>query len=480
MTSRRPVVIALLGLFIAGLLVVDRQEPTDEFDFVLPPAAPMSQLDPPNARDSTWYCVGGTANDGGVADLSVAVANVGEFVRIGSITWYPSEGTPVVTNVEIKSYQSVITPVPPEVAGPYVSAMVELDGGDVAVEHLVTGPRGANVAPCASEPSSTWYLANGSTARDASQFLMVFNPFPADAVVDITFATNEGNDAPASLQGLPIPPVSMKAIDLGERRRDLTSTSVKARTGQVVVERLQSFDGTANRVGLSLISASPVVSTLWMFPRGYYDASTTERWHIYNPNGSEAEVSIEITPDDPALLPEPVDLVIPPESRTTIDSAEQARVPVGANYSVQVRSLNGVGVVVEREVNGLSPTPPRGWSSMLGSPRAATKWVFPVTESSDAVHGGIVVQNPGTSAVRFSVFVLVDGVKSELSALQNKELKPAGRLTIGLREVTRLDKVPLIVEASQPVVVERGMSSTGTGGATWVMGIPNPGVRSGG
>ncbi len=474
MTTRRPVVIALLILAIVGLFVAAREPRAgDGFDLGPPVASPAAQLAPPGTSDSTWYCVGGTAT-GGAAALSVVVANIGETPRQGVITWYPSEGTPVVTDLRIEGYRSATFPVPGEVTGPYVSATVELDGGDVAVEHAVAGPRGANAAPCASGPSPNWFFANGSTARDASQVLMVFNPFPADAVIDVTFATNEGNDAPTPLQGLPVAPRSMKAIDLGERRRDLTATSVRARTGQVVVERLQSFDGSADRMGLSLEPAASGPATIWRFPRGFYDAVTSERWHIYNPGDREAQVSIEITPDDPALLPEPIDLVIPPESRTTVDAAEQARVPAGAGYSSQVRSLNGVPIVAEREVNGRSPSPPRGWSSALGAPRAAPRWVFPVGESSDAMHEGLVVHNPGRSGVRFSVFTLADGVKSELSALQDQELKPGARVSVGLLDVIRLASLPLIVEASGPVVVERQMSSMGGGGSSWVMGVPSP------
>ncbi len=407
--------------------------------------------------------------------MSVVVVNIGGTPRRGSITWYSSDGAaPIVSDVGVEGYRSKVFPVPSEVTGPYVAATVELDGGDVAVEHTVTGPRGSGASPCASDPSPQWYLANGSTARDASELLLVFNPFSGDAVVDMTFATDEGSDAPASLQGLPVAPRSTKVIDLGERRRDLISTSVRARTGQVVVERLQSFDGSAGRVGLSLMPAAPGTARQWYFPRGLHDGSTSERWHIYNPGEREAQVSIEITSDDPTLLPEPIDLVIPPAARTTVVASEQARVPAGMGYSSQVRSLNDVPVVAEREVDGRSPTPPRGWSSDLGAPRRASTWVFPFGESSEAQRETLVVANPGNTVAHFSVFTLEGGVKSPLSALQDQEMKPAARVVVGFWDVIRLSPLPLIVEATAPVVVERQVVSTAGVGSGWVMGVPSP------
>lgn len=470
--TRRPLVISLTLLSMVGLIIADHQQRSGNRFSGSDSAssASASQLAPAGSQDSTWYCVGGTGR-GGVAELTVVIANVGEQERSGVVTWIPTEGQSRSTEVQVKPLSTSSAQVPAEISGPYVSAIVELDGGEVAVEHMVTGSRGTDVGPCPSKPSTTWFLADGSTARDASQFLMILNPFAADAVVDLSFATNEGQDSPVSLQGLALAPRTMKSIDLGERRRDITSTSVRSRTGQVVVERLQSFDGSTGRTGISLIPGAPSLAEVWHFPRGFYDAATTERWHIYNPNEQEAQVSIEITPDDLTLLPEPVDLVIAPGSRTTVNSSEQARVPAGAGYSAVIRSLNGVPVVAEREVDGRAAAPPRGWSSMIGAPRTASTWVFPVGESSDAVSETIVVNNPGDSALRFSVFTLKDGKKAELTSLQHSELKPGARVSLALKDAGTIGSMPLIVEASGPVAVERQLSSMGSGGSGWAMGV---------
>ena len=54
------------------------------------------------------------------------------------------------------------------VAAPFVGAMVEIDGGGGLVEQRATQPAGTSVAPCTTQPSSEWYLAEGFTAENAA------------------------------------------------------------------------------------------------------------------------------------------------------------------------------------------------------------------------------------------------------------------------------------------------------------------------
>src|SRR5581483_9352589 len=108
--------------------------------------------------------------------------------------------------------------------------VVDVVGGGVAVEHVVVGPRGRAVAPCASQASTTWYVANGSTDRDAVEVLALFNPFPDDAVADVTFQTNDGIRQPPDVQGLPVPAGRTVYVNVGESasRHALVSSVVVA------------------------------------------------------------------------------------------------------------------------------------------------------------------------------------------------------------------------------------------------------------
>jgi hypothetical protein len=331
------------------------------------------------------------------------------------------------------------------------------------------------VAPCASSASDRWYLANGSTARDASQVLVLFNPFPGDAVVDIAFATDQGRDQPEALQGLPVPTGSTTRIVVGEfvRRRDVTATTVTTRTGRLVVDRLQGFDSSEGRSGLSLALAAPAPAEVWTFPAGRHEEGLVERWHVYNPSDSDAVVTVEVVTDS-GEIPIPVERTVSARSQLVIDATEAAVVPAEVGHSSTVRSINGVAVVAERELSGVAPSSRRGWSSMVGSPLVAERWLLAAGPGVGEVDERLVVHNPGPESVRFSVTAQVDGQVVAVDQLSDIELPPAARRELAMADLLDDSPVPLVVEADGPVVVERDLSPAVDPGITTLLGIPLP------
>ena len=131
-------------------------------------------------------------------------------------------------------------------SSPFAAALVDTNDPNVAVEHRITGKNGFSSSPCASSPSPRWFVPTGSTTKDARELLAIFNPFAADAVVDVTFQTSDGFRSPDSLQGLPVPGGHLRVVDVSAEvpRVEQLAAFVSARSGQVVVDRLQGFDGT--------------------------------------------------------------------------------------------------------------------------------------------------------------------------------------------------------------------------------------------
>ena len=83
------------------------------------------------------------------------------------------------------------------VTTPYAGAMVEIDGGGGLVEQRATQPAGTSVAPCANQPASAWYLAEGFTADNSNEQLVLTNPYDGWASVNIGFATADGSRQPS-------------------------------------------------------------------------------------------------------------------------------------------------------------------------------------------------------------------------------------------------------------------------------------------
>jgi hypothetical protein len=302
--------------------------------------------------------------------------------------------------------------------------------------------------------------------------LALFNPFPDDAVVDITFDTNEGRSEPEATQGVPVAAGTTAIIDLtvtGPLRQDTVSAAVVARRGRLVVDRVQAFPGQENR-GVGLTLAAPAPAETWTFPEGIYLEGVTERWAIFNPGDTPAIVSLEVVPDQGGPL-EPRDLTIGP-GRQYVHVADDTLVPPGVGHSSTIRSLNGVPVVAEREINSNVPGR-RGWSSMLGAPSGATRWVFAAGGASDDLDEWLMLFNPGTEAVTVRVRGIAGGELVDIEGLEAVELGPAQRRQLRLREFVEEPSLSVLVEGDGAFVVERDIFSADIG-AIAVIGVPLP------
>ncbi|HEX5946199.1 MAG TPA: DUF5719 family protein [Acidimicrobiales bacterium] len=276
----------LIGLaaVLATAVVVDG-EPEDAASAPAAPervAALMPASSPADAQASTWYCAAGTAVDGGMADHTVTMLNPTDGPLVAAVTVFAGamvgdgEGAhgSVTREIPLPAGEEVALRLAEVVEAPLAAALVEVDGGDVAVSHRVAGPHGGDVAPCSTVAAPTWHLAWGATTRDTRDVVVLFNPFPSGATVDAVFATEDGGREPVRLQGLPVPPHSVVGVDLGDdvTRSEQVSATFAARSGNVVVEHLQEYDGSLEVRGLSLAPGVSAPGETWVFADG--EAST--------------------------------------------------------------------------------------------------------------------------------------------------------------------------------------------------------------
>ena len=425
-----------------------------------------------DARSSAWYCTGATAARDGVADGQVVLFNAGDRVLRGTVTVYPSEGEVRPQPVEVAAAARETVRLADVASAPYASALVELDGGEAVVELAGTGALGDTVTPCATAASSEWYFADGVTTRDASEVLLLFNPFPDDAVVDLVFGTEEGQVTPQALTGLSVRGEGMAAVNVGEfvQRREQVTAAVTARAGRLVVARLQSFDGSAGRKGASLSLGSADVGPVWYLPEGLVDDGLTQRYHIFNPGTDEAEVEVELALEQGEA--EPIQLTVPAQSRVTVAANDETRIPKGVPHAATVTSVNGVGVVVERSVDAAPAARRSGSSLMPGAQVAARRWALAVGAADDTFDEYLIFQNPGPTTAVVSVRVFSGGVPGVNDALQNLEVGPGQRRGVRLRDSVEADATPAVVEADQPIVVERDVHRLRGLGTTMSIGIP--------
>jgi hypothetical protein len=471
-TERRAPILAAIALILIGAALIDRSRsssPTagaDSLRLQVPASANAS------AGSSAWYCTGSTASPNTVADGTVVIANASSRALAGAITVVPFPGDSKTAPFQVAPVSHAALHLADVVAAPFASAIVELDGGDATVELATTGPLGDSVTPCASRGSGQWYFAEGVTTKDAGEALVLFNPFPDDAVVNVAFNTDDGQKTPQALTGFSIRGQSMTAINVNDNvpRLGVVATSITAQRGRIVAARLQTFDGSAGRKGVSVTLGSPVVADTWYFPEGKVSEGLTERFQLYNPSRQEAAAELHLTLDQGQA--EPIVVAIPAESRVTVTANEEARIPKDVSHAVTVKSVNGVGIVVERTIDALPASHRSGLAIMPGALLATNRAAFAAGASGDQTDEWVVLQNPGDRAASVSITILAGGTPIADPALQHLDVAAGQRRAVHLTDTIKLAATPLLVESSEPIVVERDLFNTKVFGTSMTSGIP--------
>jgi len=457
---------------------------------------------------STWYCAAGTGDQGGMADHVVTILNPGDRSLDATVTVYGgvlASSSPTTAETSEPAAAPAAAPVPvlrelrlpardqvqlrlgDVLAAPLVAALVEAKGGAVAVEHRVTGPHGVDTGPCASATAPVWHLASGTTTRDARDVVVLFNPFPTDAIVDVSFDTDAGSREPVRFQGFPVAAGSVVGVDIGDdvAREAQVSATLRTRTGRVVVERLQEFDGSLGPEGLAVALGVPEASTAWAFADGMVDDGRTERIVVYNPSDERAEVDVSVLPttDEPAPAPQPFRLSIRAGGFTVVDYGAEERIAAGVGHATVVRSTNGVPVVAERAMTQLVRADDRdadeggtnGTGDIAAGPGAivaASRWAFPASVGGDEATVAFVVFNPDAErSARATLLAVAGGRETEVDDARDVEVPPGGRVALA-GDAAAADGSSWVVESAVPVVVE--LVVVGQGGLRLATGVGIP------
>jgi hypothetical protein len=512
--TRLPILVVVASLLTIGL-IVDRSDQHDRERDALS-AATATTLDPtavlpiagaPSALGSSWYCAGGTAQAKGVADHTVVIANPTDRDAQGTLTVFPgvvqpkppgaAEGEasssssssttsttakpvhipkPVAKAFTIGPYRRVSFRLGDVVKAPLASALVEAQGGTITVEHQVIGEDGRDAAPCASSPSSEWHFAWGVTRRDAREMLVFFNPFPDDATIDVFFSTEQGAREPVRFHGFVVPARSVIGVDVGDdvTYRERVSASVRARTGRVIVDRIQSYDGSQGAQGLTVTLGTPQPAESWMYPDGAIGSGIIERYVIYNPGTEPAEAELQLSLEDPAKngTPEPFEITVGPRGTKVLTINDDKRIPKNVAHSGIVRSLNGVPVVAERVLFAVEPAKRHGISTTPGSPLGAEAWVFAVGSANDTNDEYLTILNLADKPARVSVTALANGQRLAVADLQDVEIPASARLSIRVGEHVQRNDLALVVESNEPIVAERSLYRVSGVGMSAAIGIP--------
>lgn len=499
MTSRRlPVLVSLALLLVAAIWIQDRGS-------ALSNTTAAAALDPGSfgplgrplaATSATWFCAAGTGVQAGAADHIVFVANPTDRALTARLDIYgagvvgtgQTPGTSANHTIVLGPHTTTVIRLGDLLVAPWVAALVSIDGAGV-VTHQVGGGAGGDIGRCASLASSEWYFPWGQTALGSTLQLALFNPFPGDAVVDLSFATDEGYRTPEDFESLLVPARSLAILDIGAvvTRRQHVSTAVKARKGQVVAEMVQTTIGTSGEPSLDMTLGAPAAASTWYFASGRASADVVERFVVYNPSERSLEAELTLIPEvaDVEGQIEPFQLRVGPKGYAEIVLNREPRVSLPSTHAAVIQVLGDLPIVAERVIQsgdqapavplpvprggvvppvtstsgaatspttsnaGLPGEAVRGLAAMMGSPIVSKAWLTPAITPLGGLPGTVTVFNPaadGTVTVTATVFGMTP---------QDVVVKAGTRRVLVLPTSTGAGATGLILTATGPIIAEQ-------------------------
>ena len=432
MSVRRLLSLGVVALTAAGAVAIARQqESVQQVDSAIAESA--RQLPPIAASgialSTSWYCpgvpLGGKDYVGNEYGGEVSVANPGDTELRGVVTRFSNDGQVLVDDIAIPARDTLLIDVDARATGNYVSALVEIAGSGntkgVSVEQRALYPAGDSRQGCANSPSKQWFFADGFTASDSKEDLLLTNPLPDSTVVDIRFVTKDGERTPSQLQGYVLPPNSLTVLSIAEqgaRGEVLVGVEIRAQSGALVAARAQHYLGTG-RLGYSVQLGAADSHTDWWVASGDYRGKPSEQIDIFNPHDSDAQLSILFMGGDEMTVA-PMNLIVPAHRVIALSMANIEGLPE-KQFAVSISVLDGEGIVIEhvatRQVGeNVATTVDAALPQVL----ASREWHIP-TAAPPETPGALILLNISATPATVSI----------------KAIGPAGELPIsGLEAIT--------------------------------------------
>ncbi|MDA2945441.1 MAG: DUF5719 family protein [Actinomycetota bacterium] len=481
--TRRQPVLALLVLAVAVIIRVASSSPSgDAAVFDLAPEPWIPEVPRTGLLESAWYCPGMPATGEPDVGGAVIISNPTETATQALVTFLSDSAPSIERVVDVESGGRVQVDVDAELSGTFVAVIVEILGGGGLVEQRAYHPSanglGQSATPCATSMSSTWYLAEGYTVDAASDQVILSNPSADQVVVDVAFHTAQGTQRPAAFTGLPVPPRSVRVVDVaapgaGARGESSVGVSVEAARGALVVGRALAVDDGL-RGGRSVSLGSPRLSEQWWFADGDKGPAVSERYSIFNPTSEAVEVSGVFFVEGLDTGSVTANVSVPAEQVVVIEAGSIAGLPEGAHSAV-FSTLAGRSITVDRAVTRVGGGGLRVTSVASGVPvrrdgLLPTTW-FLAAGPSVPLEGGLVVINLDNVPAQVTVSAIGSAGLVEVAGLTEVEIGAASTMVLDLVDPSVLSR-PLQIVSTGRILVERRLPSSGLVGSSWAIAGP--------
>jgi uncharacterized protein DUF5719 len=225
---------------------------------------PPPEETPSGPPTQAWICPHG---GGGGWRGKLFVANPGDAASTVRVTSLGSGAPKRSRTVDVPAASEMAISIAPHRRG--AASFVEAFGGWVAVGWVMRGGQGepgVAAEPCTPTGERRWFLPDGNTDEHEKTFLVVANPYQADAVVDVTlFAAQRAPVRDSDLTDLVVHGRRAISITLGgfEPGEHVLGMEVRATVGRVATATLGVSSEGAMRsvIGSASLTGSAVLPT---------------------------------------------------------------------------------------------------------------------------------------------------------------------------------------------------------------------------
>ncbi|MBW2997066.1 hypothetical protein KY349_01855, partial [Candidatus Woesearchaeota archaeon] len=144
-------------------------------------------------------------------------------------------------------------------------------------------------SPAATEPSSTWYFAEGYTSGMVKTYIHVLNPSEKETEVDVTLYYDNGEKKTFSEH---LPALKSLRIDLKENTMPEKRFGIKLSSAVPVIASTANFNKhfSAGTGGIGSTSTAK----RWYFPAGYTSIDATQFLNILNPSLGVSHMTVTL------------------------------------------------------------------------------------------------------------------------------------------------------------------------------------------
>ncbi|NPV60693.1 MAG: hypothetical protein HPY75_13680 [Actinobacteria bacterium] len=304
------------------------------------------------------------------------------------------------------------------------------------------GRAGGHASIGVSEPSPTWYLAEGTTAWGFETYVLVQNPNLDPIKVTMTFMKPGGE---THAMGFEVPGRARHTVNVNQVITESDVSTMVEASAPVICERAMYRYG--KDLGHDSIG-TPSPSREWYLAEGTTAWGFDTYVMVQNPNQEQAAVGMQFMLPGGGTVPYGV--LVPGRSRYTVHLNE---VPGCEDTDLSTFVTSDVPVICERAMywRGASSF---GGHDTIGTPLPSKNWYLAEGTTAWGFEEYVLVQNPNPEEAVVSFTFMKSDASTDFVSFP---VPGYARFSLRVNDVVPESDVSVSVLADRPVICERAM-----------------------